>query len=54
MLLQHMAMPLPEQKPKKGSAELLILPLLEDWPRHGYDIRQLIQLRYRAHEPRYA
>lgn len=30
---------------KKGSAELLILSLLEDRPRHGYDIGQLIELR---------
>ena len=53
MLLQHMAMPLPDREMKQGSTELLIL-LLEDWPRHGYEIGQLIQLRYRAHEPRYA
>jgi PadR family transcriptional regulator len=30
---------------KKGSAELLILSLLEDQPRHGYDISKLIQTR---------
>jgi len=30
---------------KKGSAELLILSLLEDQPRHGYDIGKLIELR---------
>jgi transcriptional regulator len=30
---------------KKGSAELLILSLLEDQPRHGYDIGRLIQVR---------
>ena len=30
---------------KKGSAELLILSLLEDRPRHGYDISKLIELR---------
>src|SRR5436190_11660697 len=33
---------------KKGSAELLILSLLEDQPRHGYDIGQLIVLRSRG------
>lgn len=33
---------------KKGSAELLILSLLEDRPRHGYDIGQLIELRSRG------
>lgn len=30
---------------KKGSAELLVLSLLEDQPRHGYDISKLIELR---------
>lgn len=30
---------------KKGSAELLILSLVEAQPRHGYEIGQLIELR---------
>ena len=30
---------------KKGSAELLILSLLEHRPRHGYDISKLIEAR---------
>src|ERR1044071_7004852 len=30
---------------KKGSAELLILSLLESRPRHGYDISKLIEAR---------
>jgi transcriptional regulator len=30
---------------KKGSAELLILSLVEDQPRHGYDLCQLIERR---------
>src|SRR5580698_2634361 len=30
---------------KKGSAELLVLSLLEDQSRHGYDISKLIQVR---------
>src|ERR671916_471036 len=30
---------------KKGSAELLILSLVEDQPRHGYDVGNLIELR---------
>ena len=30
---------------KKGSAELLILSLVEDQPRHGYDLSKLIELR---------
>jgi transcriptional regulator len=34
-----------EQEWKKGSAELLILSLLEDKPRHGYDIGRLIEVR---------
>jgi transcriptional regulator len=34
-----------DQEWKKGSAELLILSLLEDQPRHGYDIGKLIEQR---------
>jgi PadR family transcriptional regulator, regulatory protein PadR len=30
---------------KKGSAELLVMSLLEDQPRHGYDISKLIHIR---------
>lgn len=30
---------------KKGSAELLILSLIEARPRHGYEISKLIELR---------
>jgi PadR family transcriptional regulator len=33
---------------KKGSAELLILSLLEDSPRHGYDLSKLIESRSRG------
>jgi PadR family transcriptional regulator len=33
---------------KKGSAELLVLSLVEDRQRHGYDIGQLIELRSRG------
>jgi len=40
-----MALTSPEQEWKKGSAELLVLSLLEDQPRHGYDISKLIQIR---------
>ena len=36
---------IPARELKKGSAELLILSLVEDQPRHGYDIGKLIQLR---------
>jgi PadR family transcriptional regulator PadR len=45
MSLQHMATPLPDRELKKGSAELLILSLLQDRPRHGYEIGRLIDLR---------
>src|SRR5215471_5957222 len=34
-----------QQDWKKGSAELLVLSLLENQPRHGYDIARLIDLR---------
>lgn len=34
-----------DREMKKGSAELLILSLVEDQPRHGYDIGQLIEQR---------
>ena len=37
----------PDQEWKKGSAELLVLSLLEDQPRHGYDISKLIQTPFR-------
>jgi PadR family transcriptional regulator, regulatory protein PadR len=33
---------------KKGSAELLVLSLLEGRPRHGYDISKLIEQRSRG------
>ena len=36
---------LPARELKKGSAELLVLALVEDQPRHGYDIGKLIALR---------
>jgi PadR family transcriptional regulator PadR len=35
----------PDHEWKKGSAELLVLSLLADRPRHGYDISKLIQIR---------
>jgi PadR family transcriptional regulator PadR len=34
-----------ERELKKGSAELLILSLIEICPRHGYDISKLIEQR---------
>ncbi|MGE5324605.1 MAG: PadR family transcriptional regulator [Actinomycetota bacterium] len=45
MLLTYMTQPLSifHRELKKGSAELLILSLLEARPRHGYEISQLIE-----------
>jgi len=40
-----MAIQLTDRELKKGSAELLILSLLEDHPRHGYEISKLIEQR---------
>jgi PadR family transcriptional regulator len=40
-----MSLPSPDQEWKKGSAELLVLSLLEAQPRHGYDITKLIEIR---------
>ena len=35
----------PDHEWKKGSAEFLVLSLLEDQARHGYDISKLIEMR---------
>src|SRR5579859_5501187 len=40
-----MTLTTPDPEWKKGSAELLVLSLLEDQPRHGYDISKLIAIR---------
>ena len=40
-----MSIRFPERELKKGSAELLILALIEDRARHGYDIGRLIETR---------
>lgn len=45
---QYMSSTALDRELKKGSAELLILSLVEDRPRHGYDIGQLIELRSRG------
>src|SRR5262249_58959933 len=34
-----------EEEWKKGSAELLMLSLLEDQPQHGYEVGKLIEVR---------
>ena len=36
---------MPDQEAKKGSAEVIILALLEDRMRHGYEISRLIEER---------
>src|SRR5256885_14648599 len=38
-------MPMPERDLRKGSAEVLILALLEERDRHGYEIAKLIDQR---------
>jgi PadR family transcriptional regulator PadR len=48
MALTYMSSHILDRELKKGSAELLILSLVEDRPRHGYDIGQLIELRSRG------
>jgi transcriptional regulator len=46
--MQYMPTSILDRELKKGSAELLILSLVEDQPRHGYDIGQRIELRSRG------
>ena len=48
MELPHMEAPVIAREWKKGSAELLILSLVEDQARHGYDISKLIETRSRG------
>src|SRR6266480_6843611 len=45
MSIAHMASAILDRELKKGSAELLILSLVKNRPRHGYEIGQLIDLR---------
>src|SRR3989440_7202409 len=46
--MSYMSSPTLDRELKKGSAELLILSLVDDRPRHGYEIGQLIELRSRG------
>src|SRR5438067_11639016 len=46
--MQYMSSPVLDRELKKGSAELLVLSLVEDRPRHGYEIGQLIERRSRG------
>jgi transcriptional regulator len=43
--MQHIRVQLFDRELKKGSAELLILSLIEHRPRHGYEIGKLIEQR---------
>src|SRR5688572_29866259 len=43
--MPHIGSRMLDRELKKGSAELLILSLVEDQPRHGYDIGALIERR---------
>ena len=43
--MRHIDSRVHDRELKKGSAELLILSLIEDQPRHGYDISKLIEVR---------
>jgi len=48
MVITHMAAPFVEPAVKKGSAELLILALLAERARHGYELARLIEARSRG------
>ena len=48
MFMTYMTSTALDRELKKGSAELLILSLVEDQPRHGYEIGQLIERRSRG------
>jgi len=43
--MQHIKSPILDRELKKGSAELLILSLVEAQPRHGYELSKLIEMR---------
>src|SRR5262245_33690911 len=45
MAMKHIASRMLDRELKKGSAELLILSLVEARPRHGYEISKLIEAR---------
>ncbi|HEY6120339.1 MAG TPA: PadR family transcriptional regulator [Pyrinomonadaceae bacterium] len=45
MASQHMETTLLDREVKRGSTEMLILALVEERPRHGYEIAKLIEER---------
>ena len=49
MAMSYIGSRMLDRELKKGSAELLILSLLESKPRHGYDIGTLIEQRSHGH-----
>ena len=48
MVITAMSTPPLDRELKKGSAELIILSILETRPRHGYEICKLIEQRSRG------
>jgi PadR family transcriptional regulator PadR len=48
MAMAYIGSDILDRELKKGSAELLILSLVEEQPRHGYDIGNLIEQRSRG------
>src|ERR1051325_11244736 len=48
MAMSYIGSHMLDRELKKGSAELLILSLVEEQPRHGYDIGSLIEQRSRG------
>src|SRR5687767_12851796 len=46
--MPHIVSPLLDRELKKGSAELIVLSLLEHEPRHGYDLGKLVGARSRG------
>ena len=46
--MSYMSQPTLDRELKKGSAELIILSILEPRPRHGYEIGKLIEERSRG------
>jgi hypothetical protein len=48
MFITSMSTPSLDRELKKGSAELIILSILETRPRHGYEICKLIEQRSRG------
>src|SRR5713101_3543988 len=45
MATLHMEITMLDREVKRGSTEMLILALVEDRPRHGYEIAKLIEQR---------